>query len=616
MIGNTVWESLSVGGALAVGWSGLMLAIFARSIVFFLLGLLLLDAAVFEIYYLGFTMQYPWLWRDEWALQISAFFGHMFLALLAAFLLAAARATRISLPLRRLVRGLGWLEAALAVSSWVMPAAIVQAISNYSTPIFAAVMLAIGIRLLRRDTQAGKMMMLATLFSLCTAILHALERQDLLPAILYPDGLYGQGHNPIVSFIGLMINLSILMAWMAFVDHRQIEANRSLAEAKTQEAERLDHEVKKQTKALHSALAYAEKKNQEKTQILGYIGHDLRAPLSIIMGYLRLLNHEVPETHVKHLQAIERNANYQAALIDELLSYARHEYKPLALSFAWESTAEFLVDIAQQAEELCRQNGNVLILEIPDIIPATLRMDNLRMRQLMMNLLSNAAKFTRNGQVTLSIDCTGHIDDDWSFRFAVSDTGIGVPPEKRDSIFDAFEQLHEHKQGIGLGLYIAQAVVHALGGELELQSAENAGASFSFNVTLKAKDEQVVTRNQIIARISATNIQLPDKKKAGKAAGRHGYPEATDSSWGSHDFHQPMQYSAQEGAKDMQFPPLDQRNVLAMLAREGRVTDIELYLADITRQYPEYADFRDRIQDALDRLQLEVIERLSMAANP
>lgn len=604
MVSVAVWEGLLIGGILALGWAGLMLAMFTRSRPFLLLGILSLDTAMYDICRRGYAKTYLWPHAEGWETQSTLFFGHLSLALFAAFVVSIAKQTRSTLPLRRLFVGMGCLEAGLALASVFIPASLIKEISVYTSPAFTLVALIVGILLMRRGTPTGKMMLLVALFGLFTAVLRSLERKGLLPQAFYPAGLDSLEASPVISFIGFLLNLTVLMAWVALVGRQRTEAMQKLAETQAQEAERLEREVKRQTQALHQALEYADEKNRQKTQILGYIGHDLRSPLSTIVGYARLLVQSTGSRHTEYVQAIERSASYQMALIDELLSYARTELKPLALTPSWTPMAQLLGDIVQHAKLLDKQQGNRLTYDVPEALPTVLYLDGRRMLQALLNLLSNATKFTRNGKITLSIRPVEQAAGKWRLRFAVSDTGVGIAPHQQASIFEAFEQVPGTVGGAGLGLYIAQSIVRGLGGELTLNSAEGQGACFSFEVTFESQNDEV-----FLWQPDADSLLDPHRQANALAAPFLAGAGAVAA------FDTPSVPIVQDG-QATELPPAHLRLELAILARDGRITDLEQCLRRLAELYPKCAGFINRVQHALDRFELEEIERLSLASAP
>ena len=191
---------------------------------------------------------------------------------------------------------------------------------------------------------------------------------------------------------------------------------------------------------LNAALTDAQAKDRQKVEVLGYVGHDLRAPLATISGYSALLLTDADERQRKLLQTIERSAKHQLELIDELLEYAKGELQPLALQPVATDLPRLLDDVSDYATALCAQQNNRFRCNITGPMPQQIVLDGKRLQQVLLNLLSNAAKFTRNGAVTLSVAAEPE-GNACTLRLAVHDTGIGIDLSQGVDIFGAFQRM-------------------------------------------------------------------------------------------------------------------------------------------------------------------------------
>lgn len=328
--------------------------------------------------------------------------------------------------------------------------------------------------------------------------------------------------------------------------------------------------------ALHSdlraALADIKAKAHQKVEILGYIGHDLRAPLATISGYSSLLLADAHEKQRKHLLTIQRSVKYQLHLIDELLEYAKAELQPLTIRPVTTDLPRLLDDISDYAVALCAQQNNRFRYHPSERMPRQIGLDGKRMQQVLLNLLSNAAKFTRDGVVTLSVTARRE-GRACVLSFAVSDTGIGIDMSRNVDIFGAFQQMHAASGSTGLGLFIAQRIVSAMGGTLSVASMAGQGATFSFALSVP------VDASDADWPVVAQRETEPGEPSPMPAIPRHVMP-------GDH--------------------ALDE---LASLALQGRVTDIEHW---IERHADEatYAAFMALLLDLLERLDFRGIHAL------
>ncbi|MGO4396131.1 sensor histidine kinase [Variovorax sp. M-6] len=256
--------------------------------------------------------------------------------------------------------------------------------------------------------------------------------------------------------------------------------------------------------ALHAdlrvALADIKAKARQKVEVLGYIGHDLRAPLATISGYSSLLLNNAHEKQRKHLLTIQRSVKYQLNLIDELLEYAKAELQPLTVQPVTIDLLLLLDDISEYAVALCSQQNNRFRYHPCGRMPRQISLDGKRLQQVLLNLLSNAAKFTHDGVVTLSVTAEPE-ERACVLSFAVSDTGMGVDMSRNVDIFGAFQQMQAASGSTGLGLFIAQRIVSAMGGSLSVASISGQGATFSFVLSVPSDvsdaDWSVVAQREI-----------------------------------------------------------------------------------------------------------------------
>ena len=314
---------------------------------------------------------------------------------------------------------------------------------------------------------------------------------------------------------------------------------------------------------LCAALADAKTKDRQKVEVLGYVSHDLRAPLATISGYSTLLLADAQMEQHKLLQTIQRSVKYQLDLIDELLEYTKAELQPLAVKPASTDLPLLLSDISEYAIGLCSQQNNRFRHNSSDRIPKRIGVDGKRLRQVLLNLLSNAAKFTSNGQVTLSVTAKPE-GDTCTLHFAVSDTGMGIDLDQGVDIFDAFQQIQATSGSTGLGLFIAQRIVSAMGGSLSVFSTPGQGTTFSFGLSAPMVDP-------------------------------------SDSGWstaGQRDM-ESRSPSIAFAVSGNAMPDEQALDKLASLALDGRFTDIEQWIerhADETAHAPFVALLRDLLE--------------------
>ena len=229
----------------------------------------------------------------------------------------------------------------------------------------------------------------------------------------------------------------------------------------------------------------AEAANRAKSEFLATMSHELRTPLNAILGFAQILQKDraLNERQRKQSAFIRDSGEHLLKLINDLLDLAKIEAGKLSLSLADAATEQLLAAVHAGTLVKTREKGLELRWHVAPDLPASLRMDERRLRQVLLNLLANAVRFTDRGWVSLSVEPSGprHV------RFEVSDSGIGMSPDQLDRLFHRFEQVGdvEHSAGgTGLGLAISHNLVRLMGGNLQVTSAPGAGSTFWFELEL------------------------------------------------------------------------------------------------------------------------------------
>ena len=251
----------------------------------------------------------------------------------------------------------------------------------------------------------------------------------------------------------------------------------------------------------------AEEANQLKSQFLATVTHELRTPLAAIEGYNRLIQEDPalePDRRDKYHGLVHQSARQLLLLINNLLDQSRLEAGQLQIESRSVCPAEALESVVDLLQPLARDKGLALRLETGEQLPARVMLDDERIRQVVINLVGNALKFTPSGSVTVSADWV-----QGEMRVAVRDTGPGIPPDSLERIFEAFRQssasLAEHGSGTGLGLAISRNLVQLMGGRIEVESEDGRGATFSFAVPAPAVAETPAVREPVEDEAPATS---------------------------------------------------------------------------------------------------------------
>jgi len=216
--------------------------------------------------------------------------------------------------------------------------------------------------------------------------------------------------------------------------------------------------------------------NRTKSQFLANMSHELRTPLNAILGYADLLKEEATSEQVEDLSRIQRSGNHLLSLIDQVLDLAKLEAGRLSFEAEHVDLDGLLQEVLETLEPVARKKGNTLSIGVSSLGHA--RLDPQRLRQVLINLGANAAKFTENGRVTF-----GGRDDKGHVIITVSDTGIGIAPEDQDRLFEPFVQVEASSRrrfgGTGLGLALSRHFVERMGGQISVDSVVGEGSTFT-----------------------------------------------------------------------------------------------------------------------------------------
>ncbi len=253
-----------------------------------------------------------------------------------------------------------------------------------------------------------------------------------------------------------------------------------------------------QRRALMAARAELEAASRAKDQFLANISHELRTPLHAILGYAELVRERplADPGRQEALATIARSGRHLLDLINDLLDLSRIRSGRLELHLSPAPLSALIEEIAAMVRVDAERKGLEFVLEASGDLPEQVNADGKRLRQILLNLLGNAIKFTTTGRVTLTVQTFPLGSDRVELRAWVRDTGIGIAPEDTERIFAPFEQAEpgrKRESGVGLGLAISQELAHLMGGDIEVESRPNGGSTFRFRVTLPlVKEPQAV----------------------------------------------------------------------------------------------------------------------------
>lgn len=328
-----------------------------------------------------------------------------------------------------------------------------------------------------------------------------------------------------------------VVAWLIVLAHesRVAAENESryqndLLMAEIEAHERTDRELQK-------AKEVAEAANLAKSRYMVGMSHELRTPLNTVLGYAQILERdaEMPEHRSNAVQVMRRSAEHLSGLIDGVLDISRIEAGRLELHREPVNIRELLDQLAQIFRRQAEEKGLAFHYRCAERLPAAVYTDERRLRQILINLLNNAVKFTDDGDIRLSVEYGGQVAE-----FHVADTGIGIPQVELERIFKPFERVAScqgaSRPGMGIGLTITKLLAEIMGGSIDARSAPGQGSDFRVRMMLSAvahRDEREVSPGRIIGyqgdpvRILVVDDQAPHRDFIAEFLGSLGFEVET-----------------------------------------------------------------------------------------
>jgi len=323
---------------------------------------------------------------------------------------------------------------------------------------------------------------------------------------------YNKATNRVVIY--RLLTGSLFLSIVSFIVYKIIDnlikTNQKIIKILEKFTEELETKVEQRTAQLEesiqtteAALAQAQNANQAKSRFLANMSHELRTPLNAILGFTQLMCRDLSlkPDHQENLRIINRSGEHLLKLINDILEMSKIEVGQITLN---ENTFDLYL-MLKSLEEMLQLKAKAknlnLTFNIESDVPRHIHADEGKLRQIIINLLGNALKFTQEGSITLTVQVKNQakqqedsidllFSDTCSLYFSVEDTGPGIEAEEMNQLFSPFGQTktgRQSKEGTGLGLSICQKFVDLMGGKLQVESALNKGSLFFFKILIVAK---------------------------------------------------------------------------------------------------------------------------------
>jgi len=386
--------------------------------------------------------------------------------------------------------------------AWGVGAALVLPLISFPTAALILVIFAGIIASALTTLTADPLTFRSFLASITLPVAFALaisERQPLHPAT-----------SAIVAMFTIVMLVVSRRAHITLVEHLRVIARLAVSEEAAKRAEAV----------MREARDLAERVARARSAFLANMSHEIRTPMNAVLGFVELiLDTELSTEQRRALELVRSSSEALLMILNDILDYSKIEAEHLELESIPFDVSKVTHATASLLAVRAREKHLELLAEVSPEVPRAVRGDPTRLRQVLMNLIGNAIKFTEQGEVVVSVTTALAADDHVELRFAVRDTGIGIAPEHVGTVFKEFTQadatMTRRYGGTGLGLAISQRLVRLMGGEIEVQSEVGTGSEFSFTLAFLAETAPM-SRLTAIAALGGRRVLVVDDNQTNR----------------------------------------------------------------------------------------------------
>lgn len=353
----------------------------------------------------------------------------------------------------------------------------------------------------------------------CTVFVDEVLSQWHLAIVVETSALFNDTRNVLIVsvLIGLIVFALISVFYIMGYDHER-KFNKRMEEMKALEQKR-----EFEAKILMLEKSAADSANKAKSNFLADMSHEIRTPINAVLGMNEMILRESKDDQIlEYSSNIKSAGNTLLSIINNILDFSKIEDGKMSLVPVEFDVAELIGSLVNTISERARSKNLEFIVDVDETVPSKLYGDDVRISQVIMNLLTNAVKYTESGSVTLKVRNNGIKNDNVNLRFEVIDTGIGIKEEDLGKLFESFERIEEkrnrHIEGTGLGISIVGKLLAMMNSRLCVESKYAIGSTFGFDLSLRVIDATPIGKYDEkrkaghVSRDDADRLYAPDAK--------------------------------------------------------------------------------------------------------